>query len=128
MNIISVSGNVARDIEIRHTPSGDAVGSFTVADNQGKDKQAIFWRCQLWGKRAESLGPYIRSGQAVTVVGQVTEREWTDKEGAQRKTMEIRVTDLALQGGRRDDAPRQAAKHAPQKSHQAADDFSDIPY
>lgn len=128
MNIISVSGNVARDIEIRHTPSGDAVGSFSVADNQGKDKPAIFWRCQLWGKRAESLAPYIKSGQSVTVAGQVTEREWTDKEGAQRKTMEIRVTDLALHGGRRDDAPRQASKPTPQKSHQAGDDFSDIPF
>lgn len=106
MNIISITGNVTRDAETRYSPSGDAVANFSVADNQGKDKQAIFWNCQLWGKRAEALAQYLTKGQAVTVNGEVTEREWADKDGNKRKTMEVRVTNLAMQGGKRDEAPR----------------------
>lgn len=108
MNNTTVAGNVARDMEVRYLPNGDAVGNFSVADNQGKDKQAIFWNCSLYGKRAETLSQYITKGQAVTVSGTVTEREWKDKEGNNRKTMEIRVNDVALQGGRREDAPARA--------------------
>lgn len=130
MNIISIAGNVARDIEIRHIPNGDPVGSFTVADNQGKDKPAIFWRCQLWGKRAEGLAPYLLKGQAVTVAGQITEREYTDKEGQPRKVMEVRVSELALQGGKREAAPRPASKpaHAPPGGSGFDDMPDDIPF
>lgn len=117
MNNISIAGNIARDIEVRYMPNGDPVGSFAVADNMSKDKGAIFWSCQLFGKRAESLAAYLLKGQAVTVTGNVTEREFTDKNGQQRKVMEVRVGDLALQGGKREGtapapAPRPAAKPA----------------
>lgn len=105
MNSLTITGNLTRDIEMRFLANGDPVGNFAIADNQGKDKPAIFWNCSLYGKRAEALGPYLTKGQSVTIVGTVTEREWTDKEGGKRKTMEVRVNDLALQGGRRDAAP-----------------------
>ena len=85
---------------------GTPVASFSVADSQGRDKPTLWWRCQLWGKRAESLAPYLTKGQAVTVSGTVTEREYT-KDGATHKAMEIRVQDVALQGGKRDAAPAQ---------------------
>ena len=101
MNTISIAGNISRDAEIRNMPTGDAVANFSVADNQGKDKQAIFWNCALYGKRASSLLPYLTKGQAVTVTGNVTEREWTDKEGNKRKQFDVKVVDLALQGGAR---------------------------
>ena len=120
MNNISIAGNITRDAEIRHIPSGDAVASFSVADNQGKDKSAIFWNCSLFGKRAESLAQYLLKGQPVTVVGTISEREFTDKNTGQlRKAMDIRVNDVALQGGKRDQEQstpqRQASKPAPHK-------------
>lgn len=115
MNIITVAGNVARDAEVRYLPNGDAVAGFAVADNPGKDKPAIFWSCQLFGKRAEALQPYIRKGDKITVAGSITERAWNDKDGTPRKTMEIRVSEVALQGGkqREDEAPAQATQRAP---------------
>lgn len=128
MNVITVAGPLSRDAETRCLPNGDPVASFSVADNQGKDKHAIFWRCSLFGKRAESLAPYLIKGQQVTVSGSVTEREYTDKDGQQRKVQEIRVNDVALQGGKRDEAPaRQAAqRRQPTPDHS---DFSDsIPF
>ena len=99
MNSICIAGNVTRDIEVR-TVGADSVGSFSVADNQGRDKPAIFWNCQIWGKRSASLAPYILKGQTVTVSGTVSEREYTNRDGVKVKTMEIRVADVALQGGK----------------------------
>lgn len=113
MNVISVAGQLGKDAEIRYLPNGDPVAQFSVADSQGKDKATIWWRCSLFGKRAESLAPYLTKGQAVTVSGSVTEREYTDKDGTQKKAQEIRVSDVALQGGKRDAAPAPAPRQAP---------------
>lgn len=114
MNSISVAGTLGKDAEIRYLPNGDAVCNFSVADSMGKDKGTIWWNCQLFGKRAESLSQYLTKGQAVTVSGNVTEREWNDKEGNKRKTMDVRVQDVALQGGRKEqEAPKPAPKPVP---------------
>jgi len=110
MNVITIAGQLGRAADLKHLNSGDAICNFSIADSMSKDK-TIWWNCSLFGKRAESLAPYLVKGQAVTVSGTITEREWTDKEGAQRKSMDVRVNDVALQGGRRDsEEPRQQAK------------------
>lgn len=117
MNVITITGTLGRDMEQRAMPNGDPVGNFSVADSQGRDKPTIWWNCQLFGKRVAALAPYLLKGQQVTVAGTVTEREWVDKEGGKRKQMEIRVSDLALQGGKREPsaepAPAQRAAPAP---------------
>lgn len=112
MNSITVAGQLGKDAEIRHLPNGDAVCNFSVADSQGREKPTIWWRCSLFGKRAESLLHYLKKGQSVTVSGTVTEREYTDKDGAQKKAQEVRVNDIALQGGKRDEAAPQYAAPA----------------
>jgi len=135
MNVISVSGVLGKDAEVRTLADGTPVASFSVADNQGKDKPPIWWNCSLFGKRAESLAQYLLKGGAVTVAGTVSERDWTDKEGQKRKSMDIRVNDVALQGGRKESsqeqaAPRQAAP-APSKAPAGSgfDDMDDdIPF
>lgn len=110
MNVITITGNLGRDIEVRTTPAGDQVGGFSVADSQGKDKPTIWWNCQLWGKRVDSLGPYLLKGQKVTVTGTVTEREWSDKEGNKRKSMDVRVSDIdPFCGGKAEARPQDAA-------------------
>lgn len=133
MNIITVAGQLGKDAEIRYLPNGDPVASFSVADSQGKDKPTIWWRASLFGKRAESLGPYLTKGQAVTVSGSITEREYTDKDGNKRQAQEIRVNDVALQGGKREGAApaqRQAPAPAPRQAGGSGfDDMSDdIPF
>lgn len=101
MNSICIAGALGKDAEVRYMPNGDPVASFSVADSQGKEKPTIWWNCSLFGKRAESLAPYLLKGQAVTVTGNVTEREY-EKDGQKRKAMEVRVSDVALQGGKRE--------------------------
>ena len=130
MNNLTVAGQLGKDAEIKYMPNGDAVASFSVADSQGKDKPTIWWSCSLFGKRAESLSQYLLKGSAVTVSGSVTEREWTDKEGGKRKSMDVRVQDIALQGGKRDAAPQQAPQRQAQKPAPSGfDDMDgDIPF
>ena len=133
MNSITVAGQLGKDAEIKYMPNGDPVASFSVADSQGKDKSTIWWSASLFGKRAESLAPYLTKGQAVTITGTVTEREWTDKDGQKRKSMDVRVQDVALQGGKRDEAPRQQAAPVPRQAAKPApsgfDDMdSDVPF
>lgn len=105
MNVICIAGQLGKDAESRFLPNGDPVTSFSVADSQGRDKPTIWWNCSLFGKRGESLAQYLTKGQAVTVSGTVSEREWNDKDGNKRKSMDIRVADVALQGGKREAAP-----------------------
>lgn len=131
MNNITIAGSLGRDAEIKYMPNGDAVASFSIADSQGKDKPTIWWSCSLFGKRAESLSQYLVKGGAVTVTGSVTEREWTDKDGQKRKSMDVRVNDIALQGGKRDAAPQAAPaqRTAPKQASGGFEDMdSDVPF
>lgn len=127
MNSICIAGSLGKDAELRYLPNGDAVASFSVADSQGKEKPTIWWGCSIFGKRAESLQPYLTKGQSVTVVGSVSEREWTDKDGNKRKSMDVRVNEVALQGGKRDAQPTAApGKTAAQSA--GFDDAGDCPF
>ena len=115
MNSITVAGQLGKDSELKQVGQ-DQVLSFSVADNQnrtvlgqGREKPTIWWNCQLWGKRATSLQQYLTKGQSVTVTGSVSQRTYTDKNGVEKISTDVRVNDVALQGGKRDEAPQQAA-------------------
>ena len=113
MNSISFDGRIAADAELRYTNSGDPVLSFRVASDigYGERKSTNWFQCQVWGKRAEAIKDYLKKGQQVTIYGALMLREWTDKEGVKRLSPDVRVNDLSLQGGKRDDdqgQPRQS--------------------
>lgn len=115
MNSITFDGRLAADAELRYTPGGDAILSFRVASDIGfgERKTTNWFSCQVWGKRGETLKEYLTKGQQVTVYGQLTLREWEDKEGNKRLSPDVRVNELSLQGGKRegsDSAP--AASHS----------------
>ncbi|WP_293764846.1 single-stranded DNA-binding protein [uncultured Aquitalea sp.] len=102
MNSITFDGRLAADPELRYTPSGEPVLSFRVASDIGfgERKTTNWFSCQVWGKRGESLKNYLAKGQQVTVYGQLTLREWQDKEGNKRLSPDVRVNELSMQGGR----------------------------
>lgn len=131
MNSITITGQLGKDSEVRFLQNGDPVCSFSVADSQGRDKPTIWWNCSLFGKRAESLQQYLSKGQSVTVIGSVSEREWTDKDGQKRKAVDVRVNDIALQGGQRQatqEAPAAPRKAAAKPAPNFADMDDDIPF
>lgn len=131
MNNITVAGQLGRDAEVRYLPNGDPVANFSIADSQGKDKDAIWWNCQLFGKRAESLSQYLTKGQAVTITGSVSQRKYTDKNGVEKISTDVRVNEVALQGSRKESAPQQAqqAQKPQSKPSSGFDDMNDdVPF
>lgn len=133
MNSWNFTGHCAANAELRYLPTGDAVVSFPVAVKAGYgDKASTTWaRCSMFGKRGESVAPYLVKGQLVGIVGEMSVRGWKDKEGNTRTSIEVRVGDLTLLG-RKDaaDEPQQAPQ-APKQDAQGSgfDDFdSDIPF
>lgn len=136
MNKISFVGRLAADAELKFIPSGDAVLSFRVASDAGfgKSKSTNWFACQVWGKRAESLQQYLTKGQQVTVWGSLTLRDWKTKEGADKVSPDIRVDDIALQGGKKEEAvPVESApahRSKPAQSVSTPEQFfdDDIPF
>ncbi len=116
MNLVTIAGQLGKDAEMRYLNNGDPVCSFSVADSQGKDKSTIWWRCSLFGKRAEALAQYLTKGQSVTVAGVITEREYTDKDGVAKKSQDVRVSEVALQGGKREASAPAPAPQRPKVS------------
>lgn len=132
MNNLTIAGQLGKDAEVRYLPNGDPVANFSVADSQGKDKEAIWWHCQLFGKRAESLAQYLTKGQAVTITGRVSQRKYTDKNGVEKISTDVQVNEVALQGGKRESTqqPQQQRQQAPAQSNPGGfeDMDDDIPF
>jgi len=97
MKSITIAGRLTKDAENR-TAGSDNVTGFSVAvdDRQGKEKSTLFFDCNLWGKRGESLSQYLAKGSSVTVSGDLSTREHNGK-----TYLTIRVADVTLQGGKR---------------------------
>ena len=132
MNAWQFTGNVGKDAESRFRPNGDPVVSFSVGVKSGYgEKATTTWaRCAMFGKRAESVSQYLTKGQLVGISGEVTLREWNDKEGQKRNSLEVRVNDLTLLGkkdGQQAAQPRQQAP-APQQSDSFGDFSDDAPF
>jgi single-strand DNA-binding protein len=100
---IIIVGNVGRDPEMRYTPSGQAVTSFSVAtnrqysNNNGETvKETIWFRVSAWGKQAETCNQYVKKGSKVLVEGRLTAdpatggpRIWTSQDGSPRASFEV---------------------------------------
>lgn len=133
MNKLSFAGRLGSDAEVKFLPNGDPLCSFTVASDvgYGEKKSTNWFRCQIWGKRGEALAPHLTKGQQVTVFGTLQLREWTTKEGVKQLSPDVRVDEIALQGGKREGDSQPAQQRSkPAASQQggfpAADE--DIPF
>lgn len=104
MNNWNFTGNLGRDAEQKYATSGDSIVSFSVAVKSGYgDKAATTWaKCTMWGKRGESVLPYLTKGQLVGVSGEVELREYVKKDSTNGASLEVRVNDLTLLGKKGD--------------------------
>lgn len=103
MNIYNFTGRLGRDCEQRFTQGGMAICTFTVAVDYGfGDNKGTNWiRCSLFGKRAEGgLPQYLKKGAQVAVTGELRIREYDDKDGNRRTSVEVNVDNIDLIGGR----------------------------
>jgi single-strand DNA-binding protein len=137
-NKIILVGNLGRDPELRYTPQGTPVCSFTVATNEKrKDKSGetqdftTWFRVTLWGRQAETASQYLTKGRPVYVEGRLRLEEWTDRDGKPRYTLEVHATDMQFIGGTRSDEPNvSASKPAPTDRVSSEPELSDddIPF
>jgi len=102
MNVICFDGNVGKDGELRYLPNGDAILSFSVAlsSGYGEKKLTSWMNCSLFGKRAESVAPFILKGSRIGINGEFSARPWKSKEGIEKLSLEVRVADVTLLGGK----------------------------
>jgi single-strand DNA-binding protein len=107
VNKVILIGNLGRDPEVRYLPSGDAVANFSIAttekwkDKGGEMQEQTEWhRISFFGRQAEICGEYLRKGSSVYVEGRLQTRKWTDKDGNERTSTEIRGDRMQMLGGR----------------------------
>lgn len=103
LNRVQLIGNLTRDPELRYTPSGTAVCSFSIATNRnwttdaGEKKEEVeFHRIVSWNKLAELCSQFLTKGRKVFVEGRLTTRSWTAQDGAAKSTTEIIISDMIL--------------------------------
>jgi len=108
LNKVMVIGHVGRDPEMRYTPSGKPVTSFSVAtsrswtNSEGERRQETEWfNVVAWGNLAEICKQHIRKGQQVYVEGRLQTRSWEDHEGKKRFRTELVASEMILLGERR---------------------------
>ncbi len=107
MNKIIVIGNVGRDPEMRYTPSGQAVTSFSIASNRryrgadGEQREETEWfNVSAFGRLSEICNQYLTRGQQVYIEGRLRGRSYTDRDGQPRYSLEVTATELQMLGRR----------------------------
>ena len=105
VNKVILVGNLGKDAEVRVTPGGQSVASFSIAttenwtSKEGEKKEQTEWhRIVLWGKSAESLQPYLTKGKQIYVEGRLQTRNW-EKDGQKHYTTEVKADRIVLLGG-----------------------------
>jgi single-strand DNA-binding protein len=128
LNLCQFIGRLGRDPEVRYLPNGDAVCNFSIAvgqqwkDKSGDKKEQTEWvRCNAFAKLAEICGQYLKKGKQVYVSGQMNTRKWTDKDGVEKYTTEIRVNQMQMLGDRVGEKPDPDPANG--RGHDADDDI-----
>ena len=115
MNSINFTGNLGSDAEQKILADGTSIVSMNVPCKSGfGDKAITTWlRCSLFGNRGASLMPHLVKGSLVGITGEFSAREYNDRDGNKKQSLEVRVSDVSLLGG------RPAAAAAPQRAQAA---------
>jgi single-strand DNA-binding protein len=149
-------GNIGRDPEMRYTPSGTAVTSFTMAVNRrrrGQDgnyqDETDWYRINVWGRQAETADQYLRKGSKVLVDGSLQIRTYTGNDGTERTSVEVNADNFQMldsrgdnmgEGGppqvggqqqERSQPPRQQPSRRPAEQNDdpyADEDLDDVPF
>jgi len=103
LNKVQLIGNLTRDPELRYTPSGTAVCSFSIATNRSwttdtgeKHEEVDFHRIVAWSKLAELCSQFLTKGRKVYVEGRLSTRDWTTQDNQKRSTTEVVIDDMIL--------------------------------
>ena len=111
LNKVMVIGHLGKDPEMRYTPSGRPVTTFSVAVSRswntadGERRSETEWfNIVSWGNLAEICKQYLHKGQQVYIEGRLQTRRWEDKEGQKRTSVEVVANEMMMLGDRRDNS------------------------
>ena len=111
LNKIDVMGRLTRDVDLKTTPAGVSVASFSMAVErdfaEGGEKKTDFIDVVAWRQTAEFVSKYFTKGMMAVVSGRLQIRDWTDKEGNKRKTAEIVADNVYFGEGKKDSGGNQ---------------------
>jgi len=103
LNRVQLIGNLTRDPELRYTPNGNGVCTFSIATNRSwttdsgeKREEVDFHRIVAWNKLAELCSQFLVKGRKVYVEGRLSTRNWTGQDGTQKSTTEVVIDDMIL--------------------------------
>lgn len=112
MNVLNAIVRLSKDAELKFLTDGTPVAQLNMALQSGYGEKAVTsWLTgNMFGKRAETLSPMLKKGQQVGIVGELTNRKYVAKDGAEKYSLEVRLTDITLLGkvnisGGEDNAP-----------------------
>ena len=129
MNKVILMGRLTRDPEMRQTPNGVAVCSFSIAVNRrfAKDGQqnADFINCTAWRQQAEFICKYFQKGAMIAVVGNLQSRSWENQEGKRQYATDVVVDEVYFTGSRGDSQGSSEGYYTPSQP-KADDGFGDI--
>ena len=116
LNHITVMGRLTRDVDLKTTPAGVAVASFSIAVErdfaEGGEKKTDFIDVVAWRQTAEFVSKYFTKGMMAVVSGRLQIRDWTDKEGNKRKSAEIVADNVYFGEGKKDNGGSNQTKPA----------------
>lgn len=131
VNKTIIQGRLVRDPELRRTQSGTAVASFTVAwsEKHKETEKKLFLPCVAWKNSAEFVANYFSKGSEIVVEGSLTSRQWQDKNGNNRETVELVVDRLHFCGPKRDSQPTAyTGRPGAAADYAVMEDDSDLPF
>ncbi|MBQ6127122.1 single-stranded DNA-binding protein [Candidatus Saccharibacteria bacterium] len=111
LNSIILMGRITHSLELKKTPSDKSVLNFSIAVERsfGKEKVTDFFDCVAWNTTAEFICKYFAKGDMIAVVGQMTTRDYTGKDGTKKKAYEVLISQASFCGGKKDIATSDTA-------------------
>lgn len=132
INMVALMGRLTFEPEVRTTPSGVSVMHFQVACDRkyhksGQDRQADFIDCVAWRQTAEFIGRYFHKGSMIAVEGTLQTSSYTDKNGNQRKQVEVLANNVSFCGSKTNNNSAAGSQTEPNNSDTDNSDFDEIP-
>ena len=123
LNSIALMGRLTRDPELRHTQSGVAVASFSLAvdrdfKSQDGERETDFIDIVAWRSTAEFVSKYFVKGQMAVVNGRLQMRDWTDKDGNKRRSAEVVADNVYFGESKRESGGQASTTQTSQNSYQ----------
>lgn len=133
MNKVFMIGNICKDPELSETNSGIAVCRFSIAVNRRRtsadaEQQTDFFNVTAWRGLAETIARYCKKGNKIAVTGQIQIRQYEDREGAKKTSVDVVAEEVEFLSPKSNDEARTAEEPKKKPKLEAFADDSDIPF